>query len=427
VKKRPNIIVLITHDTGKYVSPYGISTVDTPNCERLAAESVVFENSFCTAPQCSPSRAGLVTGRFPHANGVMGLTHGDFGWSLDKDEKPAAMLFGANGYETWLLGAQHETHDPHTLGFSKVDLGFNILDLPEHLEPVLSDRDQSKPFYCQIGCFETHRPFDQDNTPPDDSKGIHVPAYLNDGPETRKELAQFQGLVKRFDEGLGRLLDLLEKHQLVDNTILVVTTDHGIAMPMAKGTLYDPGIETMLFVRYPDGGWPANTRLKTLTSNVDILPTLLETAEIGIPENIHGKSLLPVLHGEYDEIHDQIFAEKTFHGCYDPMRCVRTHEYKYIRYFEKSSIHRVPADIIDGGASRELGFKLSRKGDEELFDLGNDPHERNNLAENPEYKEQRDTFRSQMALWMKETSDPLLDGPIASPHYYKSKRELSGA
>ena len=180
--KRPNVVLLVTHDTGRYISPYGVKTVQTPNLERLAGESVLLEHAFCTAPQCSPSRAALVTGRYPHSNGVMGLTHQDYAWSLNRDERPAAMLFGAGGYQTWLLGLQHETRDAFTLGFERVDLGFGVSELPMRLESALAGRDPSRPFFCQLGCFETHRPWTQPGIPPDSSLGVKVPAFMRRSP-----------------------------------------------------------------------------------------------------------------------------------------------------------------------------------------------------------------------------------------------------
>ncbi len=209
---RPDVVLFVSHDTGRFVSPYGIRTVHTPNFERLAAESVLFENAFCTAPQCSPSRAALVTGRHPHSNGVMGLTHQDYAWSLYPTERPVAKLFGASGYQTWLLGLQHETRDDRTLGFDHTDLCFDAAGLPPRLESALAERDPSRPFYCQLGCFETHRPWGLLGASPDSSLGITVPAYLHDGPETRDEIAAFQGMARAMDEELGRLLDLLDRH-----------------------------------------------------------------------------------------------------------------------------------------------------------------------------------------------------------------------
>jgi arylsulfatase A-like enzyme len=420
--ERPNIVLFVSHDTGRFVSPYGVRTVQTPNFERLAAESVLLENAFCTAPQCSPSRAALVTGRYPHSNGVMGLTHGDYAWSLHPTERPAAKLFGQNGYQTWLLGLQHETRDFDTLGFDHADLCFDAAGLPSRLESALASRDPSRPFYCQLGCFETHRPWHRPDCPPDSTLGVTVPAYLHDGPETRAEMAAFQGTVQQMDRELGRLLDLLDRQGLRDNTILVITTDHGLAMPMAKSTLRDPGIETLLLMRYP-GGWRPGQRIRELVSNVDILPTLLEACGLVVPKEIQGASFLPLLQGQSAPTRDSIHAEKTFHDSYDPMRCVRTERFKYIRYFEKVTHFTVPGDIVNGGASRELG-PVPREGFEELFDLEQDPHETNNLAEKADYGRVCEEMRARLAAWMVDTADPLLQGPIASPFYHKSVSTL---
>ncbi len=420
--KRPNIILLITHDTGRDLSPYGISTVDTPNCERLQREAALFKNSFCTAPQCSPSRAAIVTGRYPHANGVLGLTHADFGWDLHPSERTIAALLKKCGYQTWLLGHMHETPDANRLGFDHVDLGFSLLELPKHLKPLLDSFDGQRPFFCQIGCFETHRPFDQDHTTADDHLGIHIPDYLVDGPETRAELRQMQGMIKRFDKGLGGLLDTMDDHGLRDNTLLIVTTDHGLALPRAKGTLFDAGIETMLFVRYPER-IPGGVRYSELVSNVDILPTVLDAAGSDLPGNLQGRSFLPLLENRTYSARHEIFAEKTFHGCYDPMRCIRNETHKYIRYFEKSTIHRIPGDIIGGGANRELG-PMQRVGAEALYDLVHDPLEYTNLVSNPNYITIGDELKARLYQWMVETDDPLLDGPIASPFYHRTIQDL---
>jgi arylsulfatase A-like enzyme len=253
--------------------------------------------------------------------------------------------------------------------------------------------------------------------------GITVPPYLHDGPETRQEMAAFQGNVRHYDRELGRLLKVLDRPGLRENTILVVTTDHGAALPMAKGTLRDPGIETLLLVRYPGGGWGQGRRVQDLVSNVDILPTLLQAAGLEVPAAIQGRSFLPLLQGEGAPARDAIFAEKTFHDSYDPMRGVRTERFKYVRYFEKTAHHPFPADIALGGASRELG-PVDRSGFEELFDLEADPGETRNLAGQAAYAHVREEMRARLAAWMQDTQDPLLEGPVGSPFYRRSIEDM---
>ncbi len=164
--------------------------------------------------------------------------------------------------------------------------------------------------------------------------------------------------------------------------------------------------------------------LRDLVSNVDILPTLLEACGLEVPDTIQGKSFLTLLQGLSTPTRDAVYAEKTFHDSYDPMRCVRTERFKYIRYFEKATHHPVPGDIVNGGASRELG-RVPREGFEELFDLDQDPEERKNLAEVADYGQVCKGMRTRLAAWMMETGDPLLEGPIGSPFYHKSVSTLS--
>ncbi len=422
---RPNVVLLITHDTGRHISPYGIKTVHTPNCEKLAGQGVLFKNSFCTGPLCSPSRAAIVTGRYPHSNGVMGLVHGDFGWEMHDDEKPAAKLFGAAGYATWLLAGQHESPDSKKLGFDVIDDNHHLLDLPKHLQPVLEGRDRGKPFFCQVGGFETHRGWETFGTQPDDSLGVHVPPYLNDGPLTRVELAQFQGMVRRFDQGLGMLMELLEAQGVADNTIFVVTTDHGIAMPRAKSTLYDPGIETMLMIRWPGGKWTGGRQCEELISNIDILPTLLEACGISIPSSIQGRSFAGLLNSASYQPNEQVFAEKTFHDWYDPIRCIRTGRYKYVCYFEKNGLYETPSDIHHMGSDIELAQRYTTRPAEELFDLQQDPRETRNLVKKPEHAALLGQMRQRLGTWMKQTNDPLLKGPVASPFYYRATKRMA--
>ena len=224
----------------------------------------------------------------------MGLTQGDYAWSMHDSEQTIAQLLAPAGYQRWLLGLQHETPHPEKLGFEHVDLGFSLLDAPQHLEPLLRERDQDRPFYCQLGCFEAHRPFDWESggvaTEPDDALGVTLPIGVPDSPETRAEWAAFQGMVARFDRGLGRVLDLLDEHDLTKSTLVIVTTDHGVPFPLAKGTLLDAGVGVMCWLRWPER-WAPGQRISALTSHLDILPTVLRAAQVTIPDHLHGRDL----------------------------------------------------------------------------------------------------------------------------------------
>jgi arylsulfatase A-like enzyme len=172
--------------------------------------------------------------------------------------------------------------------------------------------------------------------------------------------------------------------------MLVFSADHGIAMPRAKCTLYDPGIGIALIVRWRvpgDGGVGGGIVVSDLVSNVDVLPTILEAAEVPVPGEVQGNSLLPLLRGERQPRRDAVYAEKTFHSYYDPMRCVRTERFKYVRNFEAAFAVEVPGDAQQGPIFRSDPSRYSKDRERpvELYDLREDAQELVNVAGDPRY------------------------------------------
>lgn len=196
-------------------------------------------------------------------------------------------------------------------------------------------------------------------------------------------------------------------------------------LPRAKATLFDPGIETLLFVCWPER-FERRGRVPELISNVDILPTVLEAVGRELPDNLHGRSFLALLENRPYEERDVVYAEKTFHDAYDPMRCVRAKTHKYIRYFEKSTLHRVAGGAIAQGTNFELG-RMSRPEIEALYDLRKDPNETENLADDPAHEAMRDDLRKRLYQWMARSNDPLLNGPVPSPDYTRHMHEFIAA
>jgi len=422
--KRPNILVYIAHDTGRHISPYGIKTVHTPNAERLAAEGTLFEQCFCTAPQCSPSRASAFTGRYPHSNGVMGLTHAEFAWDLAEGEVHLAKMLKGLGYDTYCTGSIHETRDAARHGFDVADKQYDALNIADSLGAWLDGRGEAgAPFYAELTSWQNHRPFPTEGCPPDDSLGVQVPGWLPDNEATRKDFAAQQGTIRQWDEGVGKLLDLLDERGIADDTLLIVTTDHGIAFARAKCTLYDSGIGVLLLTRWPNGGVQAGRRTDAMVSNVDFVPTILELLGQTVPANVQGVSFAELLTGADVRPREKIFAEMTFHGYYRPMRCVRTERYKYIRSFEIGYGVMVPTDAQEGASFTE-NIRYVRKQThakfEELYDVQADPDELNDLAGDSEHEAVRAELSAALAKWMRDTADPLLDGPVASPFYRKA-------
>jgi len=414
----PNVVCVITHDTGRHLGAYGRGVL-TPNLDHLAAEGVLFEQAFCTAPQCSPSRASLLTGLVPHRHGLIGLTHRGFSLHPEALQRTLPRLLGAAGYRTHLFGFQHEAADPYDLGYQQVVQPPPTGSRPHlcrDVAPAAADlltSGPSEPFFMMVGFEETHRPFEPTDTPLAD---VEVPAYLPDTPVVRRDVADLEGAVREVDAAIGQLLTALDRPGLADRTLFIVTTDHGIAFPGAKGTLFDPGIEVALMARGP-GGFNGGRRLPGLVSNADLFPTILELCVVTVPETVDGVSLLPMVAGGVQRARQALFAELTYHIAYDPMRGIRTERYTYIRSFADRPLH-LPAHV-DASPTKDLlrehGYFEPRRPPELLFDLEHDPLERTNLAGEPAAASVRDALRDRLERWMHATGDPLLDGEVKAP------------
>jgi len=340
---RANILMMTCHDLGQHLGCYGVETVHSGSIDRLAREGCRFENYFATAAVCSPSRGCILTGRYPQTNGLMGLTHTPWLWSLKPGERHLASLLSEAGYHTTLVGFQHVTRDdPHTLGYQDVveagrlapEKASSAVEILQHQKPT------DAPFFLKVGFHEVHRRFDTGGVQPDSEKGVHVPPYLADTEVTRNDLAGLQGAIKFMDAGVGEILSGLEQSGLAEHTLVIFTSDHGIPYSGAKWSLFDPGLETPLIVRWPGGGLVGGTVHHQLMSNVDFLPTLLDLVGAPIPQNVQGVSAAAILRGESEApIRDAVFAEHVSQPLRDnTSRSVRTDRYKLIRYFEKRRI-----------------------------------------------------------------------------------------
>ncbi|MHA6483337.1 sulfatase family protein [Paenibacillus sp. strain BS8-2] len=423
---KPHIVFITTHDLGKHLGCYGQSTVSSDAVDSLAASGVRFDKSFCTSPLCSPSRSALHTGRFSHANGIMGLTHANFGWEYHEGEEHMAAKLQRDGYTTALVGVQHVSREPARLGYDVLVETGPARRMGEEGARILKEQTSGdKPLYLEVGFFEPHRPFNWEGAVPDESKGVAIPPYLPDCPESRQDVAALQGIIKQMDEGVAIILDSLKELGIVENTWVIFTTDHGIAMPRAKSTLYDPGIETALLMRWPAAGLDGGRVYEELISNVDIVPTMLEALGMDQPDNLHGHSFWPLLRGEEYQPQACIYSEKTYHTQYEPIRSIRTKQHKLVVNFEVSTKIDVPGDIRQSPIYPVM-LKETLKGrpQVELYDLDQDQLEMLNLAEHPELKEVRQGLLNQLREWMELTGDPLLHGPIPSPYYGKAIRAL---
>jgi arylsulfatase A-like enzyme len=435
-RRRPNILLLHCHDLGAYLHCYGAATVQSPNLDAFAAQGVRFAHSYCTAPQCSPSRASLFTGRYPHNNGVMGLCHAEFAWDLHPGERHLAQILNEAGYATEAVGVIHETRSGAArCGYEKHTNKARVSEMATTVVERLADlaRDRERPFFLCAGCIEPHRGRTQGQEDymgflspefgPDESLGVDVPGFLRDTPGTRAELAELQGAVRHVDTHMGRILAAVADLGLADNTLVVFTTDHGYAMPRAKCSLYDPGLAVSLILRLPNRqGWNGGGVRNEMISNIDCLPTLLELLDLPIPANVQGRSFAPLLDGRDYVPRNAIFGEISHHDYYDPRRCVRTETHKLILNFSSAPFYMDPSQSWRPRSDTVVpeDHAVAYHPCCELYDLRSDPWELNNLAEAPEQAETRAALLAQLRDHLAATKDPILDGAITPPQHRKS-------
>lgn len=423
--KRPNIIYIHSHDTGRFTSPYGYQ-VPTPNLQRLAADGICFTQAHSVAPTCSPARAGLLTGQFAHSCGMLGLARGmgeqGPGFGLNDYKKHILhTLRREAGYCSALVGLQHIADDPSVIGFDHIEKTASLRadDVAPAAVRFLRNRP-SQPFWLEIGFGETHRPFHKTwRTPVQDGdpRYLHPPEFVPNADVARQDMAEFCGCLRKLDEGIGEVLAALEAEGLAQTTLVISTTDHGISFPGGKCTLYDSGTGVHFVMRGP-GGFNGGKTCNALISQVDLFPTICDLLEIKRPDWLVGKSFLPVIREEKREINEAIFAEVNFHAAYEPLRGVRTKKWKYIRRFGD---YRHPVVVnCDPGLTKTLwvdgGWAAQVLPSEELFDLTFDPNERNNLVADSSFNAVLEDMRQRLTAWMESTSDPLRSGPLRAPH-----------
>lgn len=415
-KRRPNVLYLHSHDTGRYLQPYG-HPVPTPNLQRFAEGGVLFRRAFSGAPTCSPSRAALLTGQCAHRSGMFGLAHR--GFRLHDPHQHLAWFLQSHGYRTALCNIQHEARreEVSSLGYAEV---LTPKTLPGEQAAEAAARflrgKPREPFFLACGFQETHREF-RPAGPAEDPRYTLPPAPLPDAPTIRQDMAQFKASARVLDAAMGRVFEALARAGLEDNTLVICTTDHGIPFPAMKCNLTDHGIGVMLMLRGP-GGFRGGAVSDALVSHLDVFPTLCEVLDLPKPAWLEGRSLLPLVRGERGEIREEVFAEVSYHAAYQPMRAVRTRRWKYIRHFDGRQAPNLPNcdDGLSKGFWLEAGWRARPAPREELYDLVFDPNESNNLAGagQPPHPELAG-MRRRLETWMRDTADPLLHGAVPAP------------
>ncbi len=452
---RPNILLCISDDQSyPHASAYGIGFVRTPAFDRVAAEGILFHNAYVSAPSCCPSRSSVLTGQEFYRLGETSMNHTV--WPEGLTTYPD--LLGGAGYSigytgsgwgpgNWRISGRSES--PCGPAFNEITLkppgrGISSIDYTANFRSFLDRKSKGIPFAFWIGFSEPHRVFERGigELHRISLKEGDVPGFLPDVPDVRGDIADYAYEIQYADAHLGRILDLLEERGELDNTLIVVTSDNGMAFPRAKASLYDFGVRMPLAIR-----WGRKIRLgrevEDFVSFADFAPTFLEAAGIRVPEAMTGKSLMPLLKadgsGQVDSARDHaVFGiERHFPGSRPdgagyPMRGIRTADYLYIRNLtpEANPVGDYPGPVwpdddptggyadVDGSPSKTFLIEhrveypalfakaFGRRPGEELYDVWKDPFNLNNLAGDPSYAEVRAQLSQRLDAHLRATKDP---------------------
>ncbi len=460
---QPNILFVISDDQSyPHASAYGSEFIETPAFDRIADEGVLFTNAFSASPGCSPSRAAILTGRYP--------------WQLEEAGTHASLfpekftvlpdLLEDAGYHVGYTGKGWGPGDWEASGRGRNPAGpafqnktmkppYNFIretDYTANFQAFLDQRAADDPFYFWMGTSEPHRAFEKGIGMSSGKRieDVTVPEYLPDTPEVRSDLLDYAVEIEWFDKHLGEAITLLEEIGELENTLIIVTSDNGMAFPRAKANLYEDGIHVPLAMRWGEQV-PGGRVVSDVVSLIDIMPTILEAAEVDHrgEHEMTGISLLEMLKSEEQEIlnasRDAIFSGRERHSSSRwnnlgyPQRAIRTEQYLYIRNFAPerwpagsprriengeltpmhSAYHDIDAaptlDVMTKQAddpyfNRYLYLAVGKRPAEELYDIKSDPGCINNLALNPNYEEITERLRNRLTEMLEETGDPLAAG-----------------
>jgi uncharacterized sulfatase len=454
---RPNILFVISDDQSyEDTSINGSQFVQTPGFDTIARKGVLFKNAFVTTPSCNPSRGSILTGMPFYRLKEASMNHKNWPTNLTVYTD---ILIEA-GYHTGYTGkgcgptnwkAAGRKTNPAGPVYNRMkatvpngSVNNSNIDYAANFKEFLSRKPEGAPFCFWFGAVEPHRIF---------KKGIgrrsgkkltdaSVPPFLPNMDEVREDLINYAAHIEWFDSHLKTMIDYLEKIGEMDNTLIVVTGDNGMAFPRAKATCYDSGTHVPLAIRWDEKIRPGRV-VSDFVSLSSLAPTFLEAAGLNIPENMTGKSLIPILKseksGQVDENRSFVITglERHFPGgridgsCY-PIRAIRTGNYLYIHNLESDRwpVGDPEAPVwpndddtggygdIDGSPSKSFLFHhedqfpelfkitFGKRPAEELYDVINDPYQLTNIADKPQYESIKNELAKMLSEELKNTGDP---------------------
>jgi len=426
-----NALFLIADDWSRLAACYGNDRIKTPRIDAFAKEGVVFDHAFCTSPSCAVSRACILTGQHSHTHGQYGHCHGIHGFRTSEHMSSTPQALRAAGFATACIGKKHvepETvypfeHEPQVNSRSPADLAAAA-------RAFLSD-NTDRPFYLHVGFSDPHRAgrgYANDKVwrgvteivyNPED---VVVPDFLPDLPAIREDLADYYQAVSRFDHGIGLLLDVLEESGRADETLVIVTTDHGMPFPGAKASFFESGHHCPFLIRTPDLA-TRGSHHQALINWTNIRPTIQDWCGVPAPQDLPERSLIPILDQPAIDGWDETYYSHCFHEImdYNPYRVLRGRRYKFARHLAAGLEAPFPTDLFRSTswtAVRDnnvdhMGLRrtqhLTQRAPEELYDLEQDPQETTNRIDDPALKAVAVQMRQSLLNFRRRTKDPWLE------------------
>ncbi|MBV6647734.1 MAG: sulfatase [Cyclobacteriaceae bacterium] len=447
--RRPNILVFLADDwSWPHAGIYGDSLVSTPHFDRMAKFGALFHNAYCAAPSCTPSRAALLTGMYPHQ-----LQEGVNLWGFLPAGYPNyTVLMEQEGY---LVGYERKGWGPgneQAGGYARNPAGNKYKDFFAFYDSLKS----GQPFCFWFGSKDPHRPYEHADSLSNGTKYTDVvaPGFLPNVQEVQQDMINYYAEVERFDQEVGDIVQFLKEKGELSNTLIIVTSDNGMPFPRAKATVYDAGSKMPMLMYWPGKLKPQ--QISSFVNQIDVAPTFLEAVGIPIPDQMTGRSLWPILDGLATKHRDSVFLERERHAYVRagnqsyPIRSIRTADFLYIQnlYHEQwpagdpNLVFAVgPFGDVDGSPSKQYLIDhqsdrsttsyfqraLGKRPFEELYHLRSDPDQLLNVAEEERFQSAKDRLRGYLNEWQKETKDPRLrdDWPTLQdyPYYGRSAKK----
>lgn len=459
---RPNILFCISDDQSyAHTGANGDPLVKTPAFDRVAREGLRFTHAFCDAPTCGPSRSAILTGqsiwRLEEAGNIHSTLPAKFATYTEMLQDVGYKIgYTGKGWSPGRLEPGGRTENPAGALYANRTLkpsfkGMSNKDYAGNFEDFMGDVADDQSFCFWLGTHESHRGFDHGSgvaTGKDLSK-IVVPAVFPDNELVRSDIADYLVEVEHFDSMVERALDTLEKRGLLESTIVVVTSDHGMPFPRAKASLYDLGSRVPLAIRWPEGIKKPGRVVESFVNLSDLAPTFLEASGLKPSSMMNARGMLDIFANKKTKSREAAYIAMERHdGCRAggkgyPCRAVRTVEYMYIYNFEPTRwpsgspdasvcARAIPYGEVDSSPTKtymmdysnrygvahlaELSFGMRPR--EELYDIEKDPHQMNNLAGALGYEEVQKNLREQLRGHLTKTKDPRIVGGVVDWDYY---------